>query len=83
MGRQPVAEVHLKKLTVSYTGLSNRAGTNATGAHGDSMHTAVGRLMTYLLQIRINASFGFDIGMAYTVADLGSFAAYFTLSGHF
>jgi hypothetical protein len=73
----------MKKLSDSYAGLGNLAGTNAAGAHRDSVYTAVSRLMTYLLQIRINASFGFDIGMADTVADLGSFAAYFTFPGHF
>ena len=65
-----------------HNGLGYPAGAQATGAHADGSHFAAGELMPDTLQIGIEHPFGFDIGMAHIVADLGFLPADFTFSGH-
>lgn len=58
------------------------AGTQAAGANAHLAHCAIGSLVANALQIGFKSAFGFDVGMADQIADLGLFAAEFTFLAH-
>lgn len=55
--------------------LGDHAGTNAASADGKGADGTVSKLVAHTLEVRIEATFGLDVGMAHKIADLRLLAA--------
>lgn len=71
-----------KLVGLTHNGLGDQSGTQAAGTHGNGAYFAIGELVAYVLQVRVEHTLGLDVGMAHIISALRFFAADFALLGH-